>query len=114
MPTPAQIKEIITTARSDEAVQSFIDDAKLIVGDIYADQLPRQRAIVKWIAAHLIASTDQDGIRASEKLGDASDTFARANLGIFLRGTTYGQQALLLDEDDLLIAGKNRVTIEVI
>lgn len=114
LPSSEDVKSIIDTEKTDAIVNTVIEDADLLVSRAianYADD--RKKAIVKWVAAHLIASTDVDGIRASEKLGDATDSFARPKLGDLLKGTPYGQSALLLDEEGLLDKlGKAKATIE--
>ena len=104
-PTTDDVRAIITTLRTDTQVEVFIDTAILIAEDVlgssgYSDG--RIKAIHTWLAAHLLASTKEEGVLSSESVGDASFSYHRANLGMALRGTTYGQQALMLDVDDLL------------
>lgn len=98
-------------------VESVIDDAALMADNACMQGYPeeRQRAIVKWLSAHLLTSTAGGGMLSSEKLGDAQDSYARATLSDGLKGTTYGQQALLLDPNGCLLKlGKSRASIEVV
>lgn len=117
-PDPAVVIALTGTELPVPVVQSFIDDAALIAEKCLAAlSCDRQTAMLKWLTAHLIASAgDESGeIRTSEKLGDATDSFARATLGEGLAGTFYGQQALLLDPNACLKKiGKSRATIEVV
>ncbi len=101
-PTPDQVREIITTAKPDSAIESVISYAAMVV-EQYITHFPvdRQRAIITWVAAHFLASTDVDGVKSAMKLGDASETYARAQLGQLLLGTPYGQQAILLADGAL-------------
>lgn len=95
------VRLVITTKISDSAVSALIDDAALIaagcpVVDTYSTDL--QTAIVKYLAAHLIASrSDGPGVLVSKKIGDASESYGRATMGMQLQSTTYGQQAIALD-----------------
>lgn len=103
-PSAADVKAIISTALTDEQIGALIDDAALLAEDCIASlSSERQKAILKWLTAHLIASTDFNGMKTSSKLGDAQDSFARATLGDALKGTTYGQQALALDPCGCLV-----------
>ncbi|MCE8471503.1 DUF4054 domain-containing protein, partial [Rhodovulum sulfidophilum] len=103
-------------------VASIIEDAALMAGVCIAPYEPaRQAAIVKWLAAHLIASTNGAagtgaGSLTSMSLGDASETYAKAALtGEGLRATHFGQQALLLDTlGGLARLGRPRASAEVI
>ena len=115
LPTPDKVREIIDTAKPDGAIESCIAYAAMVAEE-YISHLSgaRQTAIITWIAAHFLASTDVDAVRTSEKLGDGADSFARAQLGPLLMGTPYGQQAVLLAGDELATAGKPTVSIEPI
>lgn len=106
-PTPAEVRIIIETKLADPALQSVIDDAALFVEGCpkvttYDDA--RQKAIVKWVTAHMLASTNASGSGAltAKSLGDASESYARPTLGVGLSGTTYGQQAIALDPSGCL------------
>ena len=114
LPTAEQVKAIVATDLSDAVVDSIIADAFLMAERcITSLSDERQTAIVKWLAAHLIASTDESATVSSSKLGDAQDTYMRATTGERLMGTTYGQQALALDPNGCLARlGNPRATFE--
>lgn len=116
LPTAIQVKAIVETSLDDSVVDSVILDASLLAEQcLQGLSNDRKTAIIKWLAAHLIASTDSSATLASSKLGDASDTYVRATTGEGLKGTTYGQQALSLDPNGCLARlGKARATFEVI
>lgn len=106
----------LTGATLPEAVVSgIIDDAALLVERcVVSLGADRQTAIIKWVAAHLIASGPERMLQ-SERLGQGSDTYATARLGEGLKGTTYGQQALALDPNGCLARlGRARATLEKI
>lgn len=99
-PTAIAVKEIVTTGKSDSVVSSIIDDAALMVEDCVSSlTAERQEAIIKYVAAHVIALSDAKGSGAvsSEKLGDAQKSYAAAHLGQHIHSTSYGQQAVMLD-----------------
>lgn len=116
LPTAAQVKAIVETALDDSVVDSIIADAALLAEHcLQGLSNDRQTAIVKWLAAHLIASTDSSATLASSKLGDASESYVRATTGERLMGTTYGQQAIALDPNGCLVKlGKAKATFEVV
>lgn len=100
MPIPEEVRVIVETTLTDSELEQIIGDAALVagpcVGKLSGD---RQRAIVKYIAAHLVALSGGggDAMVASRKLGDASVTFSRAQVGQNLMSTSYGQRAVMLD-----------------
>lgn len=101
---------------SEPVVASIIEDAALIADPCLAG-VPtiRANAAIKWLAAHLVASTSDQGSATltSDKLGDASQSWARGQMGDGLMGTTYGQQAVAL-VPCLARVGRARASIEVI
>jgi hypothetical protein len=104
-PSVAAVRGIITTDLTDPQVQAVIDDAALLAEGcpvVAGYPAARQSAIVKWLAAHMIASTARTGVLTQKALGDASESYARAQVGLNLSGTTYGQQALALDPSGCL------------
>ena len=102
-PTAAEVMALTSTGFSESVVSAIIDEAASIVESCVSGyDSARQAAIVKWVAAHMIASTGAEGVLTSDKLGDAQQSFARGQLGDALRGTTYGQTALLLDTNGCL------------
>jgi hypothetical protein len=116
LPTAADVRAIIETSLTDGQIEALIADAALAAEKcLLKYDEARQKAIVKWLTAHLIASTGGNGVLTSQKLGDASETYARATLGDGLKGTTYGQQALLLDTCGCLARlGRARASVEAI
>lgn len=118
-PSVAVVKAIIATTLADDAVQAVIDDAALLAEGcpvVASYDAARQSAIVKWLAAHMLASTSAGGGALTQKaLGDASETYGRATLGTQLAGTTYGQQALALDPSGCLARlGAKRAFVRVV
>lgn len=107
-PTPTEVRTIITTSLDDAALTVFIADAAMMV-----DQCPKvaaypdaqQKAIVRWVTAHLIAVTAQGGVAGqltSKSLGDASESYASGAVGSDLKSSPYGQQAIALDPSGCL------------
>jgi hypothetical protein len=104
-PELSAVRAIIGTDLSDPQVQSVIDDAALLAEGcpkVAGYDAGRQAAIVKWLSAHMIASTAKTGVLTQKSLGDASESYGRAQVGLNLSGTTYGQQALALDPSGCL------------
>lgn len=117
LPTSSDVIAITGSTLPSAVVDALIADAALVAGDcITPYAADRQTAIIKWLAAHMIASTDANGgTLTQDKLGDASQSYARATLGENLRGTIYGQQALALDTNGCLVTrGKGRASVEII
>jgi len=117
LPDVATVQALFSEPHPEALVQAMIDDAAMMADNPCVQGYPatRQAAIVRWLAAHMLASTNRDGVLTSDKLGDAQQSYARATTGEGLRGTTYGQQALLLDFNGCLSRiGKPRATIEVV
>lgn len=115
LPTAAEVTALVSGNWDDAVVNAVIADAVLMIDnacfDAYAED--KKTSITKWVAAHMLASTGSDGTVTSEKLGDASISFARGTLGDGLKGTTQGQQALLLDTNGCLMQlGRAKATIE--
>ena len=98
-----------------DVLRPFIESANLLVTECYGNSGVSDdvlRELEKWLAAHLAHSVSQRVV--STKLGDASDTFARAS-GDGLRGTFYGQQALLFDVNGCIqMRGTTRPTLHSI
>lgn len=118
-PSVADVRIVITTSLSDAGVQAMIDDAALIVEQcaaVVAASSAKQKAIVKWVAAHLIAGVPGStaGQKTSKSIGDASETYASTQLGVNLSGSTYGQRALLLETSGCLAnIGKARAFVQL-
>jgi len=113
--TVADVREIVTTSLSDDAVTFFIGLAEAATGECatgWSDALTDQ--INRLVAAHFIEMVPGEAKTVtSVKLGDASETYARASLGEGLKATLWGQQALLLDTTGCLQRlGKPPATLE--
>lgn len=96
-PAADDVIALTSTSLDMSVVDQVITDAALIAEKCVRN-LPAvtQRSAIKWLAAHLIASTHDGGVMTSSKLGDASEAYSRAVVGNGLMGTTYGQQAVAL------------------
>lgn len=116
LPPALVVIEITGTRLSEPVVTMLIEQAALISKKCIENLPPElQEAIVMWLAAHLVATTgDSSGTVTTRKLGDAQKSWARATVGEGLKGTSYGQQALLLDPCGCLSRlGKPTATVEV-
>lgn len=123
LPTPADVKAIISTELTDDQIQGFINDAALLVKRCVSPLTPElQKTIIKYVAAHLIQSA---GLSTGEgfanvavtamKLGDASESYSRATAGTNLAGTWYGQQAIQFDPNGCLLKlGERTVLMQVL
>lgn len=122
LPTASEVIALTGTDFSEAVVDAIIADAALIAeGCISSYSDERQTAIIKWVACHLIASTNGasgtgSGSVTSSKLGDASESYAKSALtGEGLKATHYGQQVLLLDTNGCLARkGRPPATVQVI
>jgi len=102
-PTIELVRDVITTSKSDAFVGSMIEEAALIAGTCQAvvdAPAPKQSAIVRWIACHLI-SLNNSGTLSQQSIGDASESYvaAQAAFGKGLSSTSYGQRAILLEPE---------------
>ena len=99
--TPAELEEIIDIESSitDARINVFITQANIIVNAAFSGDTTTAAATLKEIernvAAHLIRSLV--GLQeVSEKAGEVAVTYA-GKWGEFLKGSSYGQMALMLD-----------------
>ena len=117
-PTTSEVRLTITTELSDDAVAQFVADAVLMAEPctvIETFSEAKQKAIIRFLAAHLIAISDASARLSSEKMGDASESYSTPVLGDNLKGTTYGQQAISLDSSGCLSRmGKTPMTFKVL
>lgn len=111
---PADVIAITGTKLSGAVVQTIIDSAELMAASCLAgyDEATQDAALL-WLSAHLVASTAGSGEVVSRKLGDASKTYATAQLGSGINATRFGQQAVALIPC-LQYVGAQTVSIEVI
>ncbi len=91
-----EVKVLIDTNRD---TSPFIDDANLIVnenlvGKGFSDE--RLKLIEKYLAAHLVALTEERGGLTRYKNGDSSEEYQLVK-GSGIAQTRYGQQAIMLD-----------------
>ena len=112
-PTASDVRNVFVTTATDTVIDGFIADAVLAVescSSIAGYSEAKQKAIVKYVAAHLmtlagLAVGSSKGQVVSEKVGDASVTYANnasAAGGEGLRATTFGQSAIALDASGCL------------
>lgn len=94
--TADDVKAILETALSDEDIGAYINGATELVNNTLS-ALPEalKNEIVRWLSAHLIASTREQQI-AKATAGPASVTF-QGSTGLGLDSTQYGQQVKVLD-----------------
>lgn len=104
LPSVDEVRAIVPAPNlTDAQVQSYIDDASLIAEPCLTQLSDtRQKAIVKWLSAHLLtiaaeSSGAASGVIRSESLGQASVSYDTVKFTDMLKGTAYGQQAMLLD-----------------
>lgn len=114
-PSASVVIDLTGTSLSVSVVSGIIDDAALMAEKcIKGFDADRQEAILKWLAAHLITTTD-GGTLTSEKLGDASESYKAATVSDGINGTIFGQQAIGLDPTGCLARlGRAKASIEVV
>lgn len=116
MVTPDELRKIIDTDIPDTDLQSYINTASVFVGEVLKDASipdPLKTEIIKWYAAHLLASTrEQQLLEASA--GSASAKF-QAVIDKGLESTMYGQRVLELDTTGTFAKlGKRKMTLRAI
>lgn len=114
LPSASDIIELTGTSLSETLINTLIAQAQLIAATCLSgasDEL--ETAVLFWLTAHLVASTSRSGAVTSYKLGDASESYATAQVGDGIRGTTYGQQAIAL-LPCLATYGRATASLEVI
>jgi hypothetical protein len=73
------------------------------------------KEVERWLAAHFAATSDQSYSLQKEKMGDSEDTYFDRSKGEGLKGSSFGQQAILLDCSGVLaILGKRKARFEVL
>ena len=115
-PTASDVLSLTGLNIDEAVVSSVVDDAAVMAercSSAWSDA--QETAILKWLAAHLLSSTHDGGVTTSESLGDASQSYKRAQMSDGIAGTTYGQQAIALDSSGCLARlGRAKASIEVI
>lgn len=95
--TSDEVKRIIDTDLTEEAINPFLNAADVLATDLLSDEGYGEdllREIVKWLAAHFVAIRDPRVSR--EQIGQAVATY-HGKSGFRLDHTPYGQQVMLLD-----------------
>lgn len=104
--TASQVKELIPTELADEVVDdNFIDTANVMVDQhLIGKGLPDTllTKIELYLAAHLVALSEEHGGMITDSVGDATTRFANV-YGAGLNSTRFGQQALALDVSGTLV-----------
>ena len=92
------VKVIIDTDLSDSVVTAIINDANLIVTEVFGSSSGLSSALLtsieKWLTAHMIAMS-RDRQASRKKIGDAENTYGKT--GLRLDATSYGQMVLSMD-----------------
>lgn len=119
LPTREEVRAVYPTALTDGQLDAMIADAALIAEGCVAVATyttARQASIVKWVAAHLLASLGGAlGSITQKALGDGSETYARGQFGANLAGTLQGQQAIALDPSGCLARlGQRKAFVKVL
>ena len=98
-----EVREIIEVD-PELCLSPFITVASLMV-DAYLEPEGLTAALLKeierWLAAHFVAVRDPREV--SKTIDTASATFEEMKMGEGLKGTRYGQQALMLDTTGKLV-----------
>jgi len=100
--TADEVKELIDVDDSVTNLYPFIEAANRTINNICTSTnltAADKKEIERWLSAHFTAI--RDPLRANEKAGPVSESF-QYKLGLGLRVTTYGQQAILLDHSGAL------------
>ena len=114
--TDTEVKKIISL-NSVTDTTPFIDTANLLVtkhlgnSGLSADELTQ---IEKYLTAHLLTLHNDERQLKSQKLGDATDTYAGA-FGKGLEFSQFGQMVLMLDSTGTMQGlGGKKVSLSVI
>ena len=107
--TVDEVRSIISTKADDNTIYQYIASAQALMDLLIGQGLTamQMKEIERWLTAHLIAST-RDRQAREEGAGGAYIKYTGLSY-TGLRGTTYGQQAIVLDTSGTLatIAGKS-------
>lgn len=112
LPTAAQVQALLSVTFDTDVIDAAIEDAVLMLGDcaeLYDDA--RNKAIVKYLAAHLLAVSPagQRGSIKSESVDGVSYSFGGASVSTGLNGSAQGQTAMQLDTEGCMGAVKTAV-----
>lgn len=116
MPTTDELRKIIDTDLPDADLQSYLNTSTIFVGEVLKDAVISdmlKNEIIKWFAAHLLASTREPQLMEA-KAGSASAKF-QATIGSGIESTMYGQQVLALDTTGTFASlSKRRMSLSAI
>lgn len=114
--TDTEVKKIISLNKVTDTTP-FIDTANLLVtkhlgnSGLSDDELTQ---IEKYLTAHLLTLHNDERQLKTQKLGDATDTYA-GNFGKGLEFSQYGQMVLMLDSTGTMQGlGGKKVSLSVI
>jgi hypothetical protein len=114
--TEENVTSIIDTDRVALQISAFIATANVIVNDNLVGAGLSDATLTQieiWLAAHLIAISDQREVRVNVLQSEVEYHVPKFGMG--LKATAYGQQALALDWSGRLAAlGNMRAFIEVL
>ena len=113
--TPAEVKDVISTALTDTVINACINTANNLLA-ANATALSAASVMLTdielWLAAHFVAIRDPQAKQKSVA-GEYSVTFEKGVSGTGFSATTWGQQALALDFTGTLASmGLKRAMIE--
>lgn len=112
--TASEVGEIISTDLTDAQVEAFINSANAIIQENMLEAGMSANILTQielWLAAHLVAVSDQREQRVNLRDGDV--TYHTPRFGLGLDGTMYGQQVKVLDYSGILSGlGQKRARIE--
>lgn len=100
--TESEVKEVIPT---DLTITSFIDNANLFVTNTLSGvglSSATLTMIELYVAAHLVAITINKGNVKNERIGESQKTYSTPFILNGLKGTKFGQTALMLDTSGVL------------
>lgn len=104
--TGSELKEILTTDKSDELLESqFITTANLFV-DEFLSSVGLSDAILGrielYIAAHFLALSEEGGGLIVDHFGDSTQRYADVFKDGGLKSTRFGQAAIMMDTSNTL------------
>ena len=103
-PSVEQVQALLPAAFPIGLVEAMIADATLMLEDCAGYSTERRSAIVKYLAAHLLASTQRSAAGvASKSIDGVSYSYRGPVLGEGLKGTPFGQMALSFDTNGCLL-----------
>lgn len=111
------LRKIFPTELIDEQLTMFINTAQLFCESVYADDTQLSEAVKNQIALYLSAhfASVASPRMASESFGDGYKYVIQGKTDMGWNATFYGQTALALDTEGLLLeTGKRLATLDLI